>query len=159
LPFAGRLLLGVWGFGGAAEIACLFLILGAYFHFVSRRGRAAMPDPAAMLDQASQLAASGRIDRAIARLTKTIRLSPKLWQGYQYRGELYLRLGNAAAPAVRDFSQAIRLAPEEPHLYLLRGQAYSLLGDDSSARNDYQRAEALAEGRRSGAGVARSQPL
>jgi tetratricopeptide (TPR) repeat protein len=141
LPFAGRLVLGIWGFGGAAELACLFLIVGAYFHFVSGGGPVTMPDPAAMLDQANQLAAEGRIDRAIALLTKTIRQSPKLWQAFQYRGELYLGLGAAAALAVRDFSEAIRLAPNEPHLYVLRGQAYGLLGDDASARSDYQRAE------------------
>lgn len=159
LPLAGRLLLGSWGFRGAGEISCLFLILGAYFHFASRRGPFTIPDPATMLDQASQLAASGRIDRAMALLTKTIRQSPKLWQAFQYRGELYLRLGNAPTLALRDFSEAIRLAPDEPHLYLLRGHAYTLLGDDSSAGNDRQRAGALAGARRSSAEIVRSQPI
>jgi Flp pilus assembly protein TadD len=96
-----------------------------------------------MLDQASQLASSGRIDRAIARLTKTIRLSPKLWQAYQYRGELYIRRGDAVALAVQDFSEAIRLAPNEPQLYLLRGQAYGLLGDQPASRSDYESASTL----------------
>jgi cytochrome c-type biogenesis protein CcmH/NrfG len=126
-PVVGRLVLGDWEFAGSAEIACLLLLAGTYFHLRSRR-YAANPDPATMLDQANQLAASGRIDRAIALLTKTIRQSPKFWQAYQYRGELYLRAGNAAL-ATQDFAEAIRLAPGEPHLYLLREQAYSLLGD------------------------------
>ena len=151
LPVGGKLLLGIWGFGGAIEIACFFAILGAYFHFISRRRLAAIPDPATMLGQASELAAAGRIDRAIALLTKTIRQSPRLWQAFQYRGELYLRLGDAVAPAIRDFSEAIRLAPEERHLYLLRGHAYSLAGDDALAQQDSESAQALAREKRSGA--------
>lgn len=143
LPLAGRLFLGVWGFGGAVEISCILLILGTYLHFVSRRRIPTIPDPATLLDQASQLASAGRIDRAIALLTKTIRLSPHLWQAFQYRGELHMRQGDAIALAIQDFSEAIRLAPTEPHLYLLRGQAHSLLGDDLSSRNDYAKASAL----------------
>jgi cytochrome c-type biogenesis protein CcmH/NrfG len=127
LPVVGRFVLGDWEFVGAGEIACLLLLAGAYFHLRSRR-YAAKPDPATLLDQANQLAANGRTGRAIALLTKTIRQSPKLWQAYQYRGELHLRAGNAAL-AAQDFAEAIRLAPNEPHLYLLREQAYTLLGD------------------------------
>jgi len=129
MPAASRLFLGVWGFDGAAEIACLCLILGTYFHIVGRRRVPAIPDPAAMLDQAIQFASSGRIDAAIALLTETMRLSPQLWQAYQYRGELYLRQQSFDA-ALQDLNEAIRLAPEEPHLYILRGQAHSLLGQD-----------------------------
>ena len=158
LPLASRLFLGAWGFSGAAEISCFLLILGAYFRFASRRGIPSIPDPATMLDQASQLASSGRIDRAIALLTKTIRLSPKLWQAFQYRGELYLSQGDAVGRAIRDFSEAIRLAPKEPHLYLLRGHAYSLLGDDSSSRNDYENASALAGASQPAAEMGGSQP-
>ena len=128
MPAASRLFLGVWGFDGAAEIACLCLILGTYLHIAGRRAARAMPDPASMLDQAIQLASSGQVDEAIALLTETIRLSPHLWQAFQYRGELYLHQQSLDA-ALRDLDEAIRLAPEEPHLYLLRGQAQSLLGD------------------------------
>jgi tetratricopeptide (TPR) repeat protein len=81
-----------------------------------------------MLDQALQLAASGQMDEAIALLTQTIRLSPRLWQALQYRAELYLRQQSYDA-ALRDLDEAIRLAPEEPHLYILRGQAQSPLGE------------------------------
>ena len=159
LPLTSRLFLGVWGFAGATEISCLFLVLGTYFYLVSRRRPPLVPDPATMLAQASQFVSSGRIDRAIALLTKTIRLSPQLWQAFQYRGELYLRQGNAIALAVQDFSEAIRLAPKEPHLYLLRGHAHSLLGDDSSSRNDYENASALAGTSQRTSDRAGSQPL
>jgi tetratricopeptide (TPR) repeat protein len=82
-----------------------------------------------MLDQAFQLASSGQIDPAIALLTETIRLSPQLWQAFQYRGELYLWQQSFEA-ALQDLNEAIRLAPEEPRLYILRGQAQNLPGDD-----------------------------
>jgi tetratricopeptide (TPR) repeat protein len=143
LPLASRIFLGGWGFDGAAEIGCLCLIAGAYFHIVSRRFPA-IPDPATILERAGEQAASGRADRAIALLTEGIRLSPQLWQAFQYRGELYLLQGEQADAALRDFSEAIRLAPSERHLYLLRARAYSLLGDESSAHSDCAQAAALA---------------
>jgi tetratricopeptide (TPR) repeat protein len=142
LPLASRILLGGWGFDGAAEIGCLCLIAGAYFHIVSRRFPV-VPDPSTILERAGEQAVSGRPDRAIALLTEGIRLSPQLWQAFQYRGEVYLR-GEQAEAALQDFSEAIRLAPRERHLYLLRGRAYSLLGDESSAQSDYACAAALA---------------
>jgi len=122
LPATSRLFLGVWGFDGAAEIACLCAILGAYLHIVGRRAGPPVPDPAATLDRAIQLAFSGQIDEAIAVLTSTILLSPELWQAFQYRGELYLRQQSFDA-ALRDLDEAIRLAPEERHLRALREQA------------------------------------
>jgi cytochrome c-type biogenesis protein CcmH/NrfG len=121
LPVVGRLVEGDWEFVTAAELACIFLILGAYFHVRSRR-YPAKPDPATLLDQANRLASDGRMDRAVALLTRTIRESPGLWQAYQYRGELRLRLGEFAL-AEQDFAEAIRLAPDEPHLHRLLEQA------------------------------------
>ena len=121
LPLAGRLVLGSWEFVSAAEIACLLILAGTYFHVRSRRF-ATKPDPASLLDQANRLAAGGRLDRALAVLTRTIRQSPKLWQAYQYRGELRLRLGDRLL-AAQDFSDAIRLAPDEPHLHVLLEEA------------------------------------
>jgi tetratricopeptide (TPR) repeat protein len=143
LPLASRIFLGGWAFDGAAEIGCLFLLVGAYFQIVSRRFPA-VPDPATMLERAGQRASEGRSDRAIALLTEGIRLSPQLWQAFQYRAELYLRQGDQMDAALRDFSEAIRLAPREPHLYILRGHVYGLLGDESSSRSDYLTAAALA---------------
>jgi tetratricopeptide (TPR) repeat protein len=125
LPLSSKLFVGVWGFDGAAEMSFLCLMLGTYLHFLSRR-RAAVRDGAAMMDQASQLARAGEIEGAIGLLTKAIRLNPRLWQAYQYRGELYLHRGQWEV-ALQDFTEAIRLAPEEPHLYELRGQAQAEL--------------------------------
>jgi tetratricopeptide (TPR) repeat protein len=79
-----------------------------------------------MLDEASRLAAEGRIDRAIVQLSKTIRRNPRFWQAFQYRGELYLGLENSSL-AIQDFTEAIRLAPNEAHLYVLRERACRLL--------------------------------
>jgi tetratricopeptide (TPR) repeat protein len=143
LPLASRIFLGGWGFDGAAEIGCLCLFVGVYFHLVSRRFPA-VPDAATMLERAGQRASAGRSDQAIALLTEEIRLSPQLWQAFQYRGQLYLGQPDQVDAALQDFSEAIRLAPREPHLYLLRGHVYSVLGDESSAQGDYARAAALA---------------
>jgi tetratricopeptide (TPR) repeat protein len=143
LPLASRLFLGNWGFDGAAEIGCLCLIAGIYFHIVSRRFPA-VPDPATILERAGERASEGRSEQAISLLTEGIRLSPQLWQAFQYRGELYLRQGDRLDAALLDFSEAIRLAPQEPHLYLLRGHVYSILGDEISSQSDYSRAAALA---------------
>jgi cytochrome c-type biogenesis protein CcmH/NrfG len=128
-PIAGRIVLGDWEFAGAAEIACLLAMAGTYLHLRSRRRHATKPDPATLLDHAGQLAASDRMDRAVALLTRTIRQNPKLWQAYQYRGELHLRMGETAL-AARDFSEAIRLAPGEPHLHVLQAQADGLSAAD-----------------------------
>jgi tetratricopeptide (TPR) repeat protein len=135
LPLVSRLLLGTWEFEGSAGIAGLCLIAGTYFHLRSRRGAPAIPDYATLLDRANRKASEGRSGEAIVRLTKAIRLSPRLWQAFQYRGALYLSQNNAA-DALADFTEAIRLAPGEPHLYTLRGEAHRLLGDEASARKD-----------------------
>ena len=143
LPLASRIFLGGWGFDGAGEIACLCLIAGVYFHIVSRRFPA-VPDPATILEQAGQRAFEGRTSDSVALLTEGIRLSPQLWQAFQYRGELYLRQGGREEAALRDFSEAIRLAPGEAHLYMLRAQVHNLLGDENSARGDFAKAAELA---------------
>ncbi|SPE41983.1 Tetratricopeptide TPR_2 repeat protein (fragment) [Candidatus Sulfopaludibacter sp. SbA3] len=122
MALGSRLWLGAWPFDGALELSCVCLVASAYFHIAGRRHVAALPDPAALLEEAFSLVHSGRIDAAIALLAKAIRESPQLWQAFQYRGELYLVQQNFAA-AAEDFSAAIRLAPEEQHLYTLRDQA------------------------------------
>jgi len=128
LPVAGRVILGAWGFEDATLVSVLCFLLAAYLYVRGRRNFRAAPDPAAMLDQSIQLAASGQLGEAIALLTETIRVSPRLWQAFQYRGELYLQRGSIDA-AIEDFDQAIDLAPEEPHIRVLRGYAQNLLGE------------------------------
>jgi tetratricopeptide (TPR) repeat protein len=122
LPVSSRLFLGVWGFESAGGVAGLCLVAGTYLHILARRASGAIPDPAVMLDEALALARLGQVDEAIALLTEAIRLSPWVWQAYQYRGELYLSR-QMLDRAAKDFSEAIRLAPNEPHLQVLLGQA------------------------------------
>jgi tetratricopeptide (TPR) repeat protein len=122
MAVGSRIVLGTWPFDGSLEISAVCLAVGAYFHITGRRQKPALPDPAVLLDQAFELARSGRIDDAVALLTRAIRSSPHLWQALQYRGELYLAQQNLPAAAA-DFSEAIRLAPDEQHLYTLRERA------------------------------------
>lgn len=141
LPLASRLALGNWGFTEAGELAVLFLGLSAYLEIQARRFRT-LRDDASALEKALDLASQGKTEKAIAILTSILRLSPRLWQAYQYRGQLYLRQELGVA-AVQDFSEAIRLAPAEAHLYTLRSQAYQLLGDEEGARQDEEAARAF----------------
>lgn len=111
LPLAGKLLLGAWGFQGAADIAFLCFVVGAYLHFVGSR-HLRTKDDAAWLEEALRLGQSGQTGEAVARLTGLIRRSPRLWQAYQYRGQLWLRQPETWEAAARDFTEAIRLAPK-----------------------------------------------
>jgi cytochrome c-type biogenesis protein CcmH/NrfG len=144
LPLVSRVLLGVWTFEGAAGIAILLVMLGAYFHFRGWRHLRTIPDYATLLDRANRKAREGTNEAAIALLTKAIRLNPRLWQAFQYRGELYLWLQNSTA-ALADFAEAIRLAPKEPHLFMLRAEAYRHLGDEASATKDCEAASELRQ--------------
>ena len=128
LPIAGRFVLGRWEFEDAAAASCLGLLASGYTFLWSRR-MTPMPDPAAALEQAIALAAAGRTRRAIAVLTGAIRTSPRLWQAYQYRGELLLADPDGAKCALADFDEAIRLAADEPHLYKLRDKARLLVAE------------------------------
>ena len=143
LPLAAKLFLGSWGFDGAPTIACLCLIAAAYFHFAGRKERPAVPDSAAILHAAIRLAAAGKSGRAILLLDDALRLSPGLWQAWQYRGQIRLAEPGGADQALQDFNEAIRLAPGEAHLHALRSQAFTLLGRESSARADLEAAARL----------------
>ena len=74
---------------------------------------------------------------------KCFKLSPRLWQARQYRGQMRLAEPDAVESALKDFTEAIRLAPDEPHLYILRSHVFSLLGRDSFARADLEVAARL----------------
>jgi tetratricopeptide (TPR) repeat protein len=145
LPLTSRLLLGSWGFDGAPGIACLCLAAAAYLYFAGRERRPPIPDSAVLLDEAIRLAAAGDSGGGIALLDEALRLSPRLWQARQYRGQIRLGEPNAAECALQDFTEAIRLAPEEPHLYLLRSHVFTLLGRDSAARADLEAAARLGK--------------
>lgn len=126
LPLVGKMASGVWGFDGAWELCFLSLAAGTYLHFLGRRS-SALRDDAAVLERALELASGGRTDDAIALLTKVIRRSPRLWQAYQYRGQLYLVRRESWEAALADFTAALELAPEEAHLRQLREEAENLL--------------------------------
>jgi tetratricopeptide (TPR) repeat protein len=143
MPLASKLFLGSWGFDGASAIACLCLIAAAYLYFAGRQSRLPIPDPAALLSEAIRLVESGETGQGIALLDEALRLSPRLWQARQYRGEIRLAEPDAAGSAIQDFTEAIRLAPGEPHLYVLRSHAYTLLGREASARADLEAAARL----------------
>lgn len=145
LPLMARIFLGGWDFEGAAGIAGLCLVAAAYLHLAGRESRSPLPDPASILDQAIQAAALGEIDRAIELLDEALRLSPRLWQARQYRGQMHLGVPTATESALQDFTEAIRLAPDEIHLYVLRSHVFTLLGRDSSARADLDAAARLRE--------------
>ena len=146
------LFLGSWGFDGAPGIACLCLVAAGYLYYAGRERRPTIPDSAAILDEAIQLAAAGETALGIARLDEALRLSPRLWQARQYRGQMRLVEPDAAESALQDFTEAIRLAPGEPHLYILRSYVLTLLGRDEPARAD------LATAARLGGGGVTAQP-
>jgi tetratricopeptide (TPR) repeat protein len=143
LPLTSKLFLGSWGFDGATGIACLCMAAAAYLYFAGRESRPPIPDSAAILAEAIRLAALGEIDQGLALLDEALRLSPRLWQARQYRGQMRLGRPDAAESALQDFSEAIRLAPGEAHLYILRSHVFALLGNDSSARADLETAAHL----------------
>lgn len=141
LPVVSRLFLGSWGFDGAFQVAALCLVLGTYLHIMGRKSAPTLQDAATLMDRASQLARRGQVDRGILLLTEAIRLNPRLWQAYQYRGELHLHPPERLKAALEDFHAAVRLAPEEPHLYFLRGHVYRLMGDEAAAQVEFKLAE------------------
>ena len=143
LPVVGVLFLGSWEFDGSLGIACLCLIAAAYLYLAGRPSRPPLPDPSTVLEEAIQLAASGEIDRAIQLLDEVLRLSPRLWQARQYRGQMRPVEPDTAETVLQDFTDAIRLAPEEHHLYVLRSHIFTLLGRYSSARADLETAARL----------------
>jgi tetratricopeptide (TPR) repeat protein len=143
LPLASKLFLGSWGFDGAPGIACLCLIAAAYLYFAGRPRRPPIPDSATILGEAIRLAASGETGRGIALLDEALRLSPRLWQAREYRGQIHFGQLDAAESALQDFTEAIRLAPGEAHLYILRSHVFTLLGQESSARADLETAARL----------------
>lgn len=143
LPLVSKLIVGSWAFQGAAGLAILCAIAGAYLHVIGRRASHALPDAATVLDRAIRLAQAGETDQGIVLLNEAIRLDRWLWQAFQYRGEMRLQQPDSINEAIADFNQAIKLAPKEPHLYILRGYAYGLLGDAESATADYRTAGTL----------------
>jgi Flp pilus assembly protein TadD len=135
LPIATRLVTGSWSSPGAAELACICLLLAAYLHVMYRKTAVVAPDPASFLAEAVQLASDGRIEEAIERLTKVMRLSPQCWQAYEYRAVLKVTQGDPTG-AIQDVEQAIRLAPKEAHLHELRAGICRVLEEARAPAGD-----------------------
>lgn len=150
LPVVSWLLLGSWGFSEAAELAVLSFLVGCYLEILGRRRWRTLRDDALVLERALSLAAEGRDEEAIARLTQALRISPRLWQAYQYRGQLRSRRPETWQAALADLDEAIRLAPREGHLYALRSHIFALMGDEISARQDSETAETLRDAAQGG---------
>jgi Flp pilus assembly protein TadD len=144
MPAASRILLGVWEFHEAMAISIICFAIAAYLYVVSRGRTLAIPDSAEMMDRARRLSASGKVATAISVLAKALCLDPKLWQAFQYRGQLRVSQGDYRG-ALQDFSDAIRLAPQERHLYFLRAQVYSMIGQETPAQHDYETASRLGD--------------
>jgi tetratricopeptide (TPR) repeat protein len=143
LPLAGKLFLGSWRFDGALDLSFLCILVAAYLYFVGRDRRPQIPDSAAILNLALQLAGAGATGRGLALLDEALRLDPGLWQAWEYRGKIHLAEPDGIEFALEDFTEAIRLAPAEPHLYSLRSHVLTLLGQHSSARADLEAAARL----------------
>jgi tetratricopeptide (TPR) repeat protein len=124
-------ILGSWGFGDATLLSLLCLLAAGYLRLRAVRRFRTAPDGAMLLDRSLQLAASGQTGAAMAVLTEAIRMNPRLWQAFQYRGELHLQ-GGAAGAALADFDRAIELAPQESHIHLLRGHAARSLAENAA---------------------------
>jgi Flp pilus assembly protein TadD len=142
MPVVSRVLFGVWGFHEATGISVICFSIAIYLYTRSLGRRLWIPDGALMLDRARRLGASGKVPKAISVLTNAIRLDPKLWQAYEYRGHLRFAQGDYSE-ALKDFNEAIRMAPQERHLYVLRARIYSAVGQPALADQDYQTASHL----------------
>jgi Tfp pilus assembly protein PilF len=129
MPVAGRILLGSWEFREAAALSVICFAIAAYMSAMGRRRIRAIPDGAEMLDRARRLSRSGNNAKAVFVLTEAIRLDPKLWQAFEYRGQLRAAQGDHFG-ALEDFNEAIRLAPHEPDLYLMRAQIHTRIGQE-----------------------------
>jgi Flp pilus assembly protein TadD len=145
LPLASQFFLGAWGFDDAPGIACLCLAAAAYLYFAERQRLTPIPDPAAVLDEAIRRAAAGDADTALKLLDEALRMSPRLWQAWQYRGQICIGQPDGIESALHDFTEAIRLAPGEPHLYMLRSYVLGMLGRQSCAQADLETAARLGE--------------
>ncbi len=114
LPVASRVLFGAWGFPEAGQMSVLCLIAGTYLQIHGRRRFKRLRDDAAVLAEALRLAAEGDTRQATALLTRVIQVSPRLWQAYQYRGQIRLQDPDSWDAGLADLNEAIRLAPREP---------------------------------------------
>jgi tetratricopeptide (TPR) repeat protein len=82
----------------------------------------------------------GRLDKAVADLSKSIELDPKQALVLNYRGVIYCDQLAQYDKALADFSRAIELDPKAAYAWHNRGNAYRKLGQLDKAVVDYSKA-------------------
>lgn len=135
MPVAGRIVLGVWEFHGAAALGISCFAAAIYLYIKGRRRLVPLADGAALIDRARRLGASGKAPKAIAVLTEALSLDPKLWQALEYRAQLHLSRGDYSK-ALDDLSGAIRVAPGERHLHLLWAETFRVARQEGHSIKD-----------------------
>ncbi len=88
-----------------------------------------------LIDRSVTLAGIGRIDDAIADLTRALSLQPRKYEAFTLRATAY-RLQAKTAQAASDIDQAIKLSADYPEAYLERGIQRKMRGD-KGAREDF----------------------
>ena len=119
----------------------------ALFHAVQRNFHKALEDYAKTIDlepenPVPERPGAGAYDKAIAELSRAIRLRPDYPEAWSARGYAHFHARRYDG-AIEDYSQAIRLDPKTtphwPSPYLLRGFAYSYQRKYEEAIEDYSR--------------------
>jgi tetratricopeptide (TPR) repeat protein len=90
-------------------------------------------------DRGSAYINKGELERAMHDANESIRLNPKLFQGYRTRGGVYRRRGEFDK-AITDYNKAIELNPNLPYLHVNRAVAFSEKGDEQRALRDLNEA-------------------
>jgi tetratricopeptide (TPR) repeat protein len=96
-------------------------------------------------NQAVALSVQGRLDEALARYDRALKLSPRLVVAWYNRG-LDLMNAGRLREAVASFTRAIELHPWDAQAHNNRGLALLKLGNRDAARADFQRALELEPG-------------
>ena len=93
-------------------------------------------------NQAIALSRDGRLDEALARYDRALKLAPQLVVALYNRGIDLMNAGRRQE-AVASFDSAIDLHPNDAQAYNNRGITKARLGDMEGARADFQRALAI----------------
>ena len=107
---------------------------------MSRTRRLRLPQTAADYDlRGVRYRLRGRLDLAIADLTRAIQLDPKLARAYAHRAECFLAKRDFVTAGI-DCDEAIRLAPDDFYGHNVRGIILGAQGDRAAAIAAYSKA-------------------